>query len=86
MWGFIGIYALSQEDSYFKMLSHSVHGMSIYAWCVTAMPLYWSDNAQKNTINGQQYFMQSKNKTNYYFDPSNPARLCYIYARAFATQ
>ncbi len=48
MWGFLGIYALSQEDILcFKMLSLPVHGVSIYARCVTAMPLYWSDNAQK---------------------------------------
>ncbi len=47
MWGFLGIYALSQEDYYFKMLNQPVHGVSIYACCVTAMPLYWSDNAQK---------------------------------------
>ncbi len=47
MWGFLGIYALSQEDYYFKILSQPVHSMSIYAWCVTAMPLYWSDTAQK---------------------------------------
>ncbi len=47
MWDFLGIYALSQEDSYFKMLSQSVHGILIYARCVTAMPLYWSDTARK---------------------------------------
>ncbi len=47
MWVFLGIYASSQEDYYSKMVSQHVHGVSIYAWCVTAMPLYWSDNAQK---------------------------------------
>ncbi len=47
MWGFLGIYASSQEDYYSKMVSQHVHGVSIYAWCVTAKPLYWSDTAQK---------------------------------------
>ncbi len=49
MWSFFGIYALSQEDFCFKILSQLVHSVSIYAWCVTAMPLYWSDNAQKHS-------------------------------------
>ncbi len=44
---FLGIYTLSQEDYTFKMLSQPVHGVSIYARCVTAMPLYWSDIAKK---------------------------------------
>ncbi len=31
------------------MLSQPVHGMSIYERCITAMPLYWSNNAQKHS-------------------------------------